>query len=141
MLNLNNYGIVTGRLTTDPFIYQNSDGSRKIRITLAVSDNYKNTNGKRSTQFLPLEAFIPVDRKLGVFDMVHAGDKISAAYTVKNNNYTDKNTNKMIYGLVLQIERISFEESKTTTTARQAAKASGTKETNIKRKTSTKKTA
>ena len=140
MLNLNNYGIVTGRLTTDPFIYQNSDGSRKIRITLAVSDNYKNTNGKRSTQFLPLEAFIPVDRKLGVFDMIHAGDKISAAYTVKNNNYTDKNTNKMIYGLVLQIERISFEESKTTTTARQAAKAIG-KNSSGKRKSASKKTA
>lgn len=140
MLNLNNYGIVTGRLTTDPFIYQNSDGSRKIRITLAVSDNYKTTNGKRSTQFLPLEAFIPVDRKLGVFDMVHAGDKISAAYTVKNNNYTDKNTNKMIYGLVLQIERISFEESKTTTTARQAAKAIG-KNSSGKRKSTSKKTA
>ena len=140
MLNLNNYGIVTGRLTTDPFIYQNNDGSRKIRITLAVSDNYKNTDGKRSTQFLPLEAFIPVDRKLGVFDMVHAGDKISAAYTVKNNNYTDKNTNKMIYGLVLQIERISFEESKTTTTARQAAKAIG-KNSSGKRKSTSKKTA
>lgn len=140
MLNLNNYGIVTGRLTTDPFIYQNSDGSRKIRITLAVSDNYKNTNGKRSTQFLPLEAFIPVDRKLGVFDMIHAGDKISAAYTVKNNNYTDKNTNKMVYGLVLQIERISFEESKTTTTARQAAKATG-KNSSGKRKSTSKKTA
>ena len=140
MLNLNNYGIVTGRLTTDPFIYQNSDGSRKIRITLAVSDNYKNTNGKRSTQFLPLEAFIPVDRKLGVFDMVHAGDKISAAYTVKNNNYTDNNTNKMVYGLVLQIERISFEESKTTTTARQAAKAIG-KNSSGKRKSTSKKTA
>ena len=140
MLNLNNYGIVTGRLTTDPFIYQNNDGSRKIRITLAVSDNYKNTDGKRSTQFLPLEAFIPVDRKLGVFDMVHAGDKISAAYTVKNNNYTDKNTNKMIYGLVLQIERISFEESKTTTTARQAAKATG-KNSSSKRKSTSKKTA
>ena len=140
MLNLNNYGIVTGRLTTDPFIYQNNDGSRKIRITLAVSDNYKNTNGKRSTQFLPLEAFIPVDRKLGVFDMVHAGDKISAAYTVKNNNYTDKNTNKMVYGLVLQIERISFEESKTTTTARQAAKAIG-KNSSGKRKSTSKKTA
>ena len=140
MLNLNNYGIVTGRLTTDPFIYQNNDGSRKIRITLAVSDNYKNPDGKRSTQFLPLEAFIPVDRKLGVFDMVHAGDKISAAYTVKNNNYTDKNTNKMIYGLVLQIERISVEESKTTTTARQAAKATG-KNSSSKRKSTSKKTA
>ena len=140
MLNLNNYGIVTGRLTTDPFIYQNNDGSRKIRITLAVSNNYKNPDGKRSTQFLPLEAFIPVDRKLGVFDMIHAGDKISAAYTVKNNNYTDKNTNKMIYGLVLQIERISFEESKTTTTARQAAKAIG-KNSSGKRKSTSKKTA
>ena len=140
MLNLNNYGIVTGRLTTDPFIYQNNDGSRKIRITLAVSNNYKNPDGKRSTQFLPLEAVIPVDRKLGVFDMVHAGDKISAAYTVKNNNYTDKNTNKMIYGLVLQIERISFEESKTTTTARQAAKATG-KNSSSKRKSTSKKTA
>ena len=140
MLNLNNYGIVTGRLTTDPFIYQNNDGSRKIRITLAVSNNYKNPDGKRSTQFLPLEAFIPVDRKLGVFDMVHAGDKISAAYTVKNNNYTDKNTNKMVYGLVLQIERISFEESKTTTTARQAAKATG-KNSSSKRKSTSKKTA
>ena len=140
MLNLNNYGIVTGRLTTDPFIYQNNDGSRKIRITLAVSNNYKNPDGKRSTQFLPLEAFIPVDRKLGVFDMVHAGDKISAAYTVKNNNYTDKNTNKMIYGLVLQIERISFEESKTTTTARQAAKAIG-KNSSGKIKSTSKKTA
>ena len=140
MINLNNYGIVTGRLTTDPFIYQNNDGSRKIRITLAVSNNYKNPEGKRSTQFLPLEAFIPVDRKLGVFDMVHAGDKISAAYTVKNNNYTDKNTNKMIYGLVLQIERISFEESKTTTTARQAAKAIG-KNSSGKRKSTSKKTA
>ena len=140
MLNLNNYGIVTGRLTTDPFIYQNNDGSRKIRITLAVSNNYKNPDGKRSTQFLPLEAFIPVDRKLGVFDMIHAGDKISAAYTVKNNNYTDKNTNKMVYGLVLQIERISFEESKTTTTARQAAKATG-KNSSGKRKSTSKKTA
>ena len=140
MLNLNNYGIVTGRLTTDPFIYQNNDGSRKIRITLAVSNNYKNPDGKRSTQFLPLEAFIPVDRKLGVLDMIHAGDKISAAYTVKNNNYTDKNTNKMIYGLVLQIERISFEESKTTTTARQAAKATG-KNSSSKRKSTSKKTA
>ena len=140
MLNLNNYGIVTGRLTTDPFIYQNNDGSRKIRITLAVSDNYKNPDSKRSTTIFPLEDFIPVDRKLGVFDMVHAGDKISAAYTVKNNNYTDKNTNKMIYGLVLQIERISFEESKTTTTARQAAKATG-KNSSSKRKSTSKKTA
>ena len=140
MFNLNNYGVATGRLTADPFVYQNTDGSQKVRITLAASDNYKNADGKRSTQFLPFEAFIPAERNLGVFGMIHSGDKISIAYTVKNNNYRDKSTNEMIYGIVLQIEKISLEESKATTAARQAAKASGTKSTSI-RKTSTKKTA
>jgi len=140
MFNLNNYGVATGRLTADPFVYQNTDGSQKVRITLAASDNYKNADGKRSTQFLPFEAFIPAERNLGVFGMIHSGDKISIAYTVKNNNYRDKSTNEMIYGIVLQIEKISLEESKATTAARQAAKASGTKSTS-RRKTSTKKTA
>lgn len=140
MFNLNNYGVATGRLTADPFVYQNADGSQKVRITLAASDNYKNADGKRSTQFLPFEAFIPAERNLGVFGMIHSGDKISIAYTVKNNNYRDKSTNEMIYGIVLQIEKISLEESKATTAARQAAKASGTKSTS-RRKTSTKKTA
>lgn len=140
MFNLNNYGVATGRLTADPFVYQNADGSQKVRITLAASDNYKNADGKRSTQFLPFEAFIPAERNLGVFGMIHSGDKISVAYTVKNNNYRDKTTNEMIYGIVLQIEKISLEESKATTAARQAAKASGTKSTS-RRKTSTKKTA
>ena len=140
MFNLNNYGVATGRLTADPFVYQNTDGSQKVRITLAASDNYKNADGKRSTQFLPFEAFIPAERNLGVFGMIQSGDKISIAYTVKNNNYRDKSTNEMIYGIVLQIEKISLEESKATTAARQAAKASGTKSTS-RRKTSTKKTA
>lgn len=140
MFNLNNYGVATGRLTADPFVYQNADGSQKVRITLATNDNYKNADGKRSTQFLPFEAFIPAERNLGVFGMIHSGDKISVAYTVKNNNYRDKTTNEMIYGIVLQIEKISLEESKATTAARQAAKASGTKSTS-RRKTSTKKTA
>ena len=140
MFNLNNYGVATGRLTADPFVYQNTDGSQKVRITLAASDNYKNADGKRSTQFLPFEAFIPADRNPGVYNMIHSGDKISIAYTVKNNNYRDKNTNEMIYVIILQIEKISLEESKATTAARQAAKASGTKSTS-RRKTSTKKTA
>ena len=105
MFNLNNYGVATGRLTADPFVYHNTDGSQKVRITLATNDNYKNADGKRSTQFLPFEAFIPAERNLGVFSMIHSGDKISVAYTVKNNNYRDKTTNEMIYGIILQIEK------------------------------------
>lgn len=114
--------------------------ARKCESHLLQAITTKNADGKRSTQFLPFEAFIPAERNLGVFGMIHSGDKISIAYTVKNNNYRNKSTNEMIYGIVLQIEKISLEESKATTTARQAAKASGTKSTS-RRKTSTKKTA
>lgn len=131
MFNLENYGIISGRLVSDPQIYENADGSRKIRITLAASNNYRNKDGSRSAQFIPLEAFIIANKAKkdnGVFDLMHIGDKITVSYTVKNNNYTDRSTGKPVYGLVLQIENVKLDESKATTAARQEAKAAETGE-------------
>ena len=42
MFNIENHGIISGRLTAEPFIFDNSDGSRKIRINLASPNNYRN---------------------------------------------------------------------------------------------------
>lgn len=128
MFNMENYGMTTGRLTTDPQLYENADGSRKIRITVAAANNYQNRDGSRGAQFLPFEDFIPSKRAKygnGVYDMMHQGDKISVQYTVKNNNYEKTNedgTKEMVYGLILQVENIRLLESKATTSARQAAK-------------------
>ena len=63
MMNLSNYGIVTGRLVKDPAVYTNADGSRKTKITIATQNNYRNSQtGEKEAQFLPLESFTPADR-------------------------------------------------------------------------------
>ena len=52
-------GNVAGRLTKDPAVYNNNDGSRKIRFTVAAQDHFTDGDGNRGSQFIPLEAFIP----------------------------------------------------------------------------------
>lgn len=128
MFNIDNYGVTSGRLVSDPQIYDNADGSRKVRITIAAANNYKNRDGSRSSQFLPLEDFIPSRRARkgnGVYDLMHQGDKVTVQYTVRNNNYTRDN-GEQIYNIVLHIDSVRLDETKAITEARQAAKAAGT---------------
>ena len=88
MFNLDNYGTVTGRLVVKKeFI--NRDGSRRIIITVAAQDAHRNRSGEKGTQFIPLTAFVPAGRSKTIFDNIHKGDKVSVAYSLRNNNYTD----------------------------------------------------
>lgn len=102
MMNLSNYGIVTGRLVKDPAVYTNADGSRKTKITIATQNNYRNSQtGEKEAQFLPLEYFTPADRDdLQVFNYMYKGDKVTIQYTLKNVQYTDTE-NRKVYSLVL----------------------------------------
>ena len=119
-MNVDNFGLVSGRLVSDPQILSNSNGSRKVRLTLAAQNNYKDANNERGAQFLPLEAYIAPDKDPKVFTMMHQGDHITIHYTVKNNNYTDKNTQQPVYGLTLQIEHVKLNEPKKVTEERLA---------------------
>lgn len=128
MFNIDNYGITSGRLVSDPQVYDNADGSKKIRITVAAANNYKNRDGSRTSQFLPLEDFIPARRARkgnGVYDLMHQGDKVTVQYTIRNNNYTRDN-GEQVYNIVLHIDSVRLDETKAITEARQAAKATGT---------------
>ena len=42
MRNLSNFGLIEGRLTKDPIVFENSDGSRKVLLNVAVRDPYPN---------------------------------------------------------------------------------------------------
>lgn len=121
MYNLNNNGTTVGRLTKDPVFFTNGDNSRKVKMVVAATDNYK-TGDKYEAQFIPLEAFIPAG-KTSVYDQLHTGDKIMASYQVKNKNYISKQTGQPVYEIVLQIDSIQREESKSITDARAAQRA------------------
>lgn len=127
MMNMNNYGIATGRLTRDPAIYQNADGSHKVKITIAAQNNYRNkTTGERAAQFLPLECYVPADGTMNVYDYMHKGDKVTIQYTVKNTQYINAE-NENIYGVVLCIENIRLDETKSNTTSARTRKTPRTR--------------
>jgi len=118
MKNIRNYGIVTGRLTRNPIFYENKDGSRKVKFTVAAQNHFTNEQGERDSQFIPLEAFIPAKQQNnGPYDYLDKGDLVSCSYSVQNNNYQDKD-GQMVYGLVLLVDSIALLESKTSKEAR-----------------------
>ncbi|MBD5402240.1 single-stranded DNA-binding protein [bacterium] len=123
MKNIRNYGLVTGRLAKGLTVQGNKDGSRKILFTVAAQDNYVDKEGNRGTQFIQLEAFIPANRENnGVYEHLDCGDLISVSYSVRNNNYKNKD-GVMVYNLVLLADEIALLESKASKEARLAAKA------------------
>lgn len=125
-MNTNNFGIAIGRLTADPVFFANSNGSAKVKFTIAARDNFKSkdTNGAQvvKSQFIPLEAYIANPQGRQIYTMLKKGDKVSVSYSVRTNNYADKN-GEMHYGIILFVESIQFEESKTQAAARRAAQA------------------
>lgn len=127
-MNLNNYGVATGRLTADPIFFTNKDGSRRCRFTIATANAYKSTDGTRGAQFVPIESFIPADNQSSIYDMLSKGMLVTAQYEIRNNNYTDKQ-GEPHYDIILQADAVRIQESKSVTEARKASHADDTDET------------
>lgn len=124
-MNICNTFTVIGRLTQDPKVFENKDGSRKVRFTVAAKDNFT-SNGQRDSQFLPVEAFrsaaLVTKSGLGIYANMHKGDLVAVSGQIQNNNYTDKNDAKH-FDLVLHIETCQLLEPKSVTDARQIKNA------------------
>lgn len=118
-MNLNNTCFATGRLTTDVTFNENSDGSKKLRFTLAVEDNYSGRDGQKGQQFLPFEKYIGAGKSAGIFGTFQKGEMVTVGYHVENNNYTDKNGVAQ-YKLVLVLDEGTHRESKTAVERRAA---------------------
>lgn len=124
-MSITNNFHVLGRLTQNPSVFMNKDGSEKIRFTVAVKNNYKSRNNERDSQFIPVEVFrnavLVVKSGLGVYANIHEGDLVACSGQIRNNNYTDKDGNKH-FDIILQVDDIELLESKAVTDARLASK-------------------
>ena len=120
-MNMNNFAVLSGRLTANPVKFDNKDGSMKVKFTLAVEDNYS-TNGDKKSQMIPVESFVKagVDYTKTPYAALGKGDKIRVQTSLRDNNYTDA-AGKKVYGMIVMIESLQFEESKAVTDARHAA--------------------
>lgn len=121
-MNIKNFGVVVGRLTKEPTVFTNSDGSRKVMLTVAAQDNFKNAANEREAQFVNLEAFVSnKSQGLGVYEYMHKGDTVGLGYTVKSNNY-EKN-GEQVYTQVLQVTDVDLMETKSSQARRAAIAA------------------
>lgn len=109
-MNMRNFGVGEGRLTANPKILENADGSASVRFTVAIDDNYKK-NGSKSTQFVPFRAFLKDKNVPGPYAYMHKGDLIGVSYEVRNNNYVAKDGTP-VYGIDLFVTSIDLKKTK-----------------------------
>ena len=121
-INIRNAGTAIGRLASDPRFFDNKDGSRTVRFTVLVDQDYVNANGERGTDAVPVERFIPADRGNGVFDMAHQGDLVQVSYRATTDSYVDRNGERR-YVTKLIVTDMQLLESRKVTTARLAKRA------------------
>ena len=121
-INPRNNGTAIGRLASDPRLFENKDGSRTVRLTVLVDQDFTDRNGERGTDAVPVERFIPSDRGNGVFDMVHQGDLVQVSYRTTTDSYVDRNGERH-YVTKLIVTDVQMLESRRVTTERLAKRA------------------
>lgn len=89
MANPNNFGVLTGRLSQEPKVFPNADGSNTVLVTLAVEDNFvSGSERKAKTHFPTIRAFVPKTvNGTGSWGRVHKGDLISVATRISAESY------------------------------------------------------
>ena len=121
-INPRNNGTAIGRLASDPRFFDNKDGSRTVRFTVLVDQDFVSANGERGTDAVPVERFIPTDRGNGVFDMIHQGDLVQVSYRTTTDTYVDRNGERR-YVTKLIVADVQMLESRKVTTERLAKRA------------------
>lgn len=118
-INPKNFARANGRLAADPRFFANRDGSRTVRFTIMVDQNYTKRDGTRGSDPIPVERFIPADRSNGVFDMIHQGDEVDVMYHATTDSYVDRN-GEHHYVTKLILDDVQMTEKREVTTARLA---------------------
>lgn len=99
-----NIAYLIGRITREPEL-QGSGGKKNSHITIAVKRPFKGPDGKYATDFITFTVWNVLAEKICTYCKI--GDLISVKARIQNNNYTDKNDNK-VYSYELIAEQISF---------------------------------
>ena len=101
--------IMMGRLTRDPEVrYGGASNTAVARYSIAVDRRFKR-EGEPDADFFNCVSF----NKTGEFveKYLRKGTKVVIEGELRNNNYTDKNGNK-VYGMEIMATSVEFAESK-----------------------------
>lgn len=121
-MNPRNHCILEGNLARNPEIKTNTDGSRRVLVTLAVNRDYKSKDGEYPVDYLSCEAYYGKNAKgNGVFDRVVAGSRIILIGELRSAMWTDAEGKKH-YKQFFFVTEPKYGESKAVTDNRIAKK-------------------
>ena len=115
--------IGNGRVTKDIELKATSNGISAANFTLAITRNFKNTNGEYESDFLQCIAFRGTAELLSKY--VKKGDTIGVDGSVRTRSYKDKD-DKTVYVTEIVVDNIDFlkqankQENNTTEAPKQA---------------------
>ena len=95
-MSLNNVSLA-GRLVRDPEIVENKKG-KTVLFTVAVERNYKDSDGNRPVDYVPVKAFIREGAKSnGPYDYMVKGQIVAIKAELRSTQY--QKDGETIYGL------------------------------------------
>ena len=100
--------IEIGRLTKDPEITTSTSGTTFARFSIAVDRRFKK-EGEPEADFFNCTAFGKTAEFISAW--IKKGTKVAIAGRLQNNNYTNKEGQK-VYDVRIMVEEIEFAESK-----------------------------
>lgn len=152
MSNPRNLSNFTGRLASEPKVFVNRDGSRKVSLNVYVDRAYTNSKGERPSDALQMEQLVGanVNYDSTPFALMHTGDLIQASAHLEMDKYKktfktarfvegphagkvimDGNNKPLkvaveVYENVIVVDSATLLESKATTQTRLAERATKT---------------
>ena len=100
---------IIGRITKDIELRKTTNGTSVVQIDIAVRRNIKNANNEYDTDFFNLDAY--GNNADFISKYCHKGDQIGIVARLQNNNYTDKDGNK-VYKNAIIVEETTLLGSK-----------------------------
>ena len=97
--------VLVGRLTEDPKVIEMEDGKKVTSVNVAVSRNFKNTEGIYETDFIRCILWNGIASNTSEY--CHSGDVIGIKGRLQTSSYEDENK-KMHYVTEVVAERVTF---------------------------------
>ena len=120
MSNPFNNGTSVGNAAREPKIFEHANGGATVKLNVYARNTFKNkSTGKVESEIVELTGYVADAKNLGVFGCIGAGDRVAVSYSLKTDNYTDKDGNKH-YPLVARIDTVQLIDSKKESEARAA---------------------
>jgi len=101
---MNNVTLV-GRLTSEPEVKELNDGTYRTLITIAISRDYRNSEGEKMADFVKCVLWNGIAS--ATKDYCHKGDVVGIRGKLQSRTYETENNEKK-YVLEVLVEKITF---------------------------------